>query len=174
MIGVEHWPEIISRAAQSRAGLVALGLLLLGGALKILFGRAGDPPWARLLAFAMIIAGGAWFIRLTVAEAQRTEPVSQKFEGDDRDGDCDINRTKTHEHCLLDGSNVTSWDGPTPTTANCGSGIAGITATSGKPNCVTVTTILRGCGYGIVHDCKGTGWIHYTVNIHGDRPAHSP
>ncbi len=121
----------------------------------------------------MMIGGGAWFIQLSVAEAQRMEQVSQKFEGDDRDGDCDINRTKTYEHCLAEGSQVTSWDGPTPTTANCGSGIAGTTASAGKPNCVTVTTILRGCGYGVVRDCKGSGWIHYVVTIRGLRPAYA-
>jgi len=171
MLDLAHWPEIISRAAQSRGGLVALGLLLLGAALRVLFGRAGDPPWVRLLAFAMMIGGVVWFIKLSVAESQRMEPVAQRFEGDDRDGDCDVNRTKSYEHCLPETSKVTSWDGPTPTTANCGSGIAGITATSGKPNCVTVTTILRGCGYGMIHDCKGTGWIHYAVTVHGVRPG---
>lgn len=99
--------------------------------------------------------------------------IAQKFNFEDRSDDCDANRDRTQAVCLPSGFIVEGWEGPVISSANCGSTIAEPEKIVDQPNCVNVTTRLRGCGYDTylgIKNCKGRGWVSGVVELQGKGP----
>lgn len=105
--------------------------------------------------------------------APQPKPVSQKFKLEDRSDDCGVSRSKADQLCLAPEATLLEWDGPHTTSANCGSKIGVPKRIPDKPNCLTVTVTLRGCGYDEflgIKNCKGRGWIGGEITLKGEIP----
>lgn len=84
----------------------------------------------------------------------------------DSDNNCRVDRPRSDEWCLPEGFAV---EGAVPqprvTTANCGSGIAAVSPSGSR--CVRVDSRIRGCGVNFIFNCKGRGWLGYTLDVSG-------
>jgi hypothetical protein len=91
----------------------------------------------------------------------------REFEFYDSDDDCAAERQVENEYCVKDAHTLDRFE-VIQTTANCGSGITSQKAVSAR--CVKVAALVKGCGYGIVRDCKGRGWVGYRIVLFANMP----
>lgn len=104
----------------------------------------------------------------TVDAQQQAPPeiISQVFNRRiGNDGSCtETNVRQTYELCLVEGSRITSFD-ERENSARNGSG--SVTLIEEKPNCVSLYLQYSDSGRSILGDCRGNGWVDYTVTLNG-------
>lgn len=105
--------------------------------------------------------------------APESRTISHRFDTG-APGDCGVDQDVSKQICSADGWAVES-SSLTDVSVNggCGSS-AGPTSASGNA-CVHVPGRLRGCGWGFgafgIRDCRGRGWVSWTLNVVEKRMA---
>lgn len=97
----------------------------------------------------------------------------QKFSRSD--SNCDASYDVNQQYCVEEGwqvANVRHWE---VASANCNSSVASPQIAGG--NCMTVPAHIGGCGYNnyyLAKDCKGRGWVDYTIGLRAKKGTREP
>lgn len=99
----------------------------------------------------------------TPAPTPTPPPVRETFSVSASSDDCGANLEMVREVCTTSGRAIESWEGPTVTSANCGSVVLSASVNSGRPSCLSIRMHVQGCGYDEfpfgIRNCRGRGWI---------------
>lgn len=106
------------------------------------------------------------------------ESWSKAFEFHKEDGDCEASYDVTQQWCAPEGYELVPANPIeiSKHSANCNSSISDAALAGAR--CVTVPAHLGGCGYdniinflgARIRNCKGRGWVHYTITLNARKP----